>query len=77
MIDDCVTITIVEIRGDKVRLGIEAPIHTPVHRYEYYDPSSPFYFMRFIQPRSSKSPETAVKQKTADEWVGWEPVHSE
>ena len=29
-------VTIVEIRGDKVRLGIEAPAHVSVHRQEVY-----------------------------------------
>ena len=32
-----VTITIVDIRGDKVRLGIEAPQNVPVHRQEVQD----------------------------------------
>lgn len=32
-----VTITVVEIRGDKVRLGIEAPSNVSVHRQEIYD----------------------------------------
>ncbi|HSZ58486.1 MAG TPA: carbon storage regulator CsrA [Tepidisphaeraceae bacterium] len=36
MIGDDITITIVDIRGDKVRLGIEAPKHLPVHRLEVY-----------------------------------------
>jgi carbon storage regulator len=31
-----IVVTIVEIRGDKVRLGIEAPSHVPVHRQEVY-----------------------------------------
>ena len=37
MIGDDVEITIVDIRGDKVRLGITAPIAVPVHRKEVYD----------------------------------------
>jgi carbon storage regulator len=37
MIGDDVVITIVDIRGDKVRLGIQAPQHVPVHRQEVYD----------------------------------------
>lgn len=37
MIGDDVAITIVDIRGDKVRLGITAPSHIPVHRKEVYD----------------------------------------
>ena len=32
-----IVITIVEIRGDKVRLGISAPTHVPVHRSEIYE----------------------------------------
>ena len=32
-----ITIVVVEIRGDKVRLGIEAPKEVPVHRREVYD----------------------------------------
>jgi carbon storage regulator len=34
VIDDHVVITVVEIRGDKVRLAIMAPIETEVHREE-------------------------------------------
>lgn len=37
MIGDNVQITIVDIRGDKVRLGIVAPSEIPVHRKEVYD----------------------------------------
>lgn len=32
-----VVISIVDIRGDKVRLGIEAPKEVPVHRKEVFD----------------------------------------
>lgn len=37
MIGDDVEITIVDVRGDKVRLGITAPREIPVHRREIYD----------------------------------------
>lgn len=37
VINDDIVITIVEIRGDKVRLGIVAPKDVPVHRQEVYD----------------------------------------
>jgi carbon storage regulator len=37
MIGDEVEITVVDIRGDKVRLGITAPRHVQVHRKEVYD----------------------------------------
>lgn len=36
VIDDSITVTIVEIRGDRVRLGINAPQHVAVHRREVY-----------------------------------------
>ena len=37
MIGDDIEITVVDIRGDKVRLGITAPSVVPVHRKEVYD----------------------------------------
>jgi carbon storage regulator len=37
VIDDHITITVVEIRGDKVRLGIDAPKDITVHRREVYE----------------------------------------
>jgi carbon storage regulator len=37
IINDDITIVVVEIRGDKVRLGVEAPKEVPVHRNEVYE----------------------------------------
>lgn len=37
IIGDNIKITIVDIRGDKVRLGIEAPTEIPVHRKEVFE----------------------------------------
>ncbi len=37
MIGDDIELTVVDIRGDKVRLGIKAPTRIAVHRKEVYD----------------------------------------
>lgn len=37
MIGDDIELTVVDIRGDKVRLGIKAPPHVAVHRKEVYE----------------------------------------
>jgi carbon storage regulator len=37
MIGDDIVLTIVDIRGDKVRIGIEAPKAILIHREEVYD----------------------------------------
>lgn len=47
VIGDDIEITIVDVRGNKVRLGITAPKETPVHRREVYDA---------IQREKSKKP---------------------
>ncbi len=37
LLGDDIKIMIVDIRGDKVRIGIDAPKDLPVHRQEVYD----------------------------------------
>ena len=52
IINNDITIVVVEIRGDKVRLGVDAPKEIPVHRREVYD--------------AIQRNEAAAKQKEAD-----------
>ena len=52
VINDNVVITIVEVRGDKVRLGIQAPREIPVHRKEVMDS-----IVRETENSSEPSPE--------------------
>ena len=37
IINDNIVVTVVDIRGDKVRLGFDAPRDVPIHRQEVYD----------------------------------------
>ena len=37
VINDNITIVVVKIRGNKVRLGVEAPTYIPVNRKEVFD----------------------------------------
>lgn len=37
MIGDDIVITLVDVRGDKIRLGIAAPPNVPIHRQEVYE----------------------------------------
>lgn len=60
MIGDDVEIIIVDVRGDKVRLGITAPKDIPVHRREIYDA---------IKREKGQNPETGEpngKEKPAE-----------
>jgi len=37
VIDDKVVVTVLGVKGDRVRLGIEAPGEIPVHRQEVHE----------------------------------------
>ena len=36
VIDEDILVTVVDVRGDKVRLGVDAPKDVPVHRQEVH-----------------------------------------
>ena len=36
-IGDDIVVTVVDVRGDRIRLGVEAPPNVPVHRQEIYE----------------------------------------
>jgi carbon storage regulator len=60
VINNDITVTVVEIRGDKVRLGIVAPKEVPVHRQEVYDA---IHGGKHDEPAA---PAPVVANKTAD-----------
>lgn len=57
VIAENIVITVVAIRGDKVRLGIEAPKDIPVHRKEVYEA---------IQREKEQKPNQASDRDPAD-----------
>ena len=50
VIDGNITVTLVETKGNRVRLGIDAPPHVPIFRVELFPLSGPHY----VQARSEK-----------------------
>jgi len=61
MIGDDIVVTIVDIRGDKVRLGIKAPNEVPVHREEVFE-AIKREGRRGGKSRSAVAPHTAPPQ---------------
>ena len=56
VIGDNIVVTIVDIRRDKVRLGIDAPTEIPVHRREVYEA-----IQRENRPTGQTEPKTAAQ----------------
>ena len=57
IIRENIVVTVVEIRGDKVRLGIEAPKDVPVHRREVYEA------IKRAEGSQTKSPEIPISNE--------------
>jgi carbon storage regulator len=56
VIGDNIVVKIVEIRGDKVRLGVEAPKEVPVHRREVYEAIKREGPRKTCEPQQSDNP---------------------
>jgi carbon storage regulator len=71
VINNDITIVVVEIRGDKVRLGVEAPKEVPVHRQEVFEAIA-----RGETVVESVDAE-AGKVRTADDSTAGNPPHAD
>ena len=58
VINNDITIVVVDIRGDKVRLGVEAPKEVPVHHQEVFD---------LIKQNEAAARDAAAKEAEATE----------
>lgn len=69
-IGDVVAVTVIEIRGDKVRLGIQNPPEVPVHRQEVWDAihNEPYSYgssSSFLTSARASTPSPAVRAVAA------------
>src|SRR2546422_154202 len=69
VINNDITVTVVEIRDDKVRLGLVAPREVPIHRQEVYDA----IHAQTHQPIQSIQPIEAMPPKTLPHEDPWRP----
>jgi carbon storage regulator len=60
IIGDNIVVTVVEIRSDKVRLGIQAPLDVPVHRREVYEA------IKWHERRKEKEEQQEEQEKSDD-----------
>ena len=74
MIGDDVEIIIVDVRGDKVRLGITAPKNIPVHRREIYDA---IQREKAGQKEPEKQPEKEPQAKKQDKSEQTQETHKQ
>lgn len=62
VINDNVTVTIVDVRGDKVRIGIDAPREVSIHRQEVFE-----LIRQEQEQRATQQPDAASQTGTAGE----------
>jgi len=73
VINDVITIVVVEVRGDKVRIGVEAPKGTPVHRREVYDAIKRG---ETREPKGEAANVSSTPEPTVA-WLVWAPIGDE
>jgi carbon storage regulator len=66
IIGDSITLMVVEIRGDKVRLGIEAPKDVTVHRQEVYEAIQRERNLQADDSAGTCSPRNGAAEATAE-----------
>jgi len=78
VINNDITIVVVEIRGDKVRLGVEAPKEVPVHRQEVFEAiARGETVVESVDTESVKSSvKSSGKSHLADDSVAGDQPHS-
>jgi carbon storage regulator len=69
VINNDITIVVVEIRGDKVRLGVEAPKEVPVHRREVFDAIARGQLIDIPRPELRTGAEQIVVERIAGESI--------
>lgn len=60
VVNDNIVITVVDVRGDKVRIGIEAPRDVSVHRQEVLE-AILSEKLKFSSPRSEESSDVTIQ----------------
>ena len=67
VINENIVITVVEVRGDKVRLGIQAPREVPIHRSEVYEALSKLSGEKLADDEASSSKKSAIEKSVSEE----------
>jgi carbon storage regulator len=68
VISSDITLTVLEIRGDKVRLGITCPKEIPVHRGEFFGPPRPKEEVPFLKAITDEPGDEGARLVFAD-WL--------